>query len=129
MEAAAAKLLVRPVCAGVGLALQVVHSSTDGFSAHPAAYIDVHQGEAKEPLQTDDLKLCGEYFFPATDLHEGQHGLIPNQLMIQLKQNVWNHGSSTGPLLLFRQKEQASPRLGSAASSATLINAMLTVIV
>ncbi len=33
MEAAAAKLLVRPVCAGVGLALQVVRSSTDGFSA------------------------------------------------------------------------------------------------
>ncbi len=33
MEAAAANLLVRPVCAGVGLALQVVHSSTDGFSA------------------------------------------------------------------------------------------------
>ncbi len=33
METAAANLLVRPVCAGVGLALQVVHSSTDGFSA------------------------------------------------------------------------------------------------
>ncbi len=33
MEAAAAKLLVRSVCAGVGLALQVVHSSTYGFSA------------------------------------------------------------------------------------------------
>ncbi len=33
MEAAAATLLGRPVCAGVGLALQVVHSSTDGFSA------------------------------------------------------------------------------------------------
>ncbi len=36
MAAAAAKLLVRPVCAGVGLALQVVHSSTDGFSASVA---------------------------------------------------------------------------------------------
>ncbi len=33
MKAAAAKLLVRPVCAGVGLALQVVNSLTDGFSA------------------------------------------------------------------------------------------------
>ncbi len=38
MEAAAAKLLVRPVCAGVGLALQVVHSSTDGFSAGVAVW-------------------------------------------------------------------------------------------
>ncbi len=38
MEAAAANLLVRPVCAGVGLALQVVHSSTDGFSADVAVW-------------------------------------------------------------------------------------------
>ncbi len=36
VEAAATKLLVGPVCAGVGLALQVVHSPTDGFSASVA---------------------------------------------------------------------------------------------
>ncbi len=32
------KLLVGPVCAGVGLALQVAHSSTDGFSAGEAVW-------------------------------------------------------------------------------------------
>ncbi len=35
---AAAKLLVRPVCAGVGLALQIVIYSTDGFSAGAAVW-------------------------------------------------------------------------------------------
>ncbi len=38
VEAAAATLLVGPVCAGVGLALQEVHSSTDGFSAGEAVW-------------------------------------------------------------------------------------------
>ncbi len=46
MEAAAAKLLVGPVCAGVGLALQVVHSSTDGFFAGVAVVVVVVVVEA-----------------------------------------------------------------------------------
>ncbi len=41
MEDATAKLLVGPVCAGVGLALQVVHSSTDGFFAGVAVVVVV----------------------------------------------------------------------------------------
>ncbi len=51
MEAAAAKLLVGPVCARVDVALQVVHSSTDGFSAgvavRPRVQFDV-SGECEE---------------------------------------------------------------------------------
>ncbi len=66
--------------------------------------------------------------FSATDLHKGQHGLIPIYLIMQLKQNVWRHDSSTEPSnLLLRQVEQASPRLASAASSVSLIKDMLTV--
>ncbi len=57
MEAVAAKLLVGPVCAGVGLALQVVHSSTDGFSAgvavRPRVQFDVF-GEYEE--EGDDVR-------------------------------------------------------------------------
>ncbi len=68
--------------------------------------------------------------FPARDLHKGQLGLIPSNLMMQPKQNVWRHGSSTeASTLLSRQMEQASPRVAFAASSASQINAMLTVMV
>ncbi len=47
VEAAAAKLLVGPICAGVGLALQVVHSSMGGFSA----------GVAGRPMVQFDVQL------------------------------------------------------------------------
>ncbi len=68
--------------------------------------------------------------FPAADLHKGQLGLIPTHLMMQPKQNVWRHGNSTeASTLMSRQMEQASPRVVCAASSASLINAMLTVTV
>ncbi len=57
MEAAAAKLLVGPVCAGIGLALQAVHSSTDGLAAgvavRPRVQFDVF-GEYEE--EGDDCR-------------------------------------------------------------------------
>ncbi len=54
MEAAAANLLVRPVCAGVGLALQVVHSSTDGLSAGVAVRPRVQFDESGKYEQEGD---------------------------------------------------------------------------
>ncbi len=52
--------------------------------------------------------------FPARDLHKGQLGLIPSHLMMQPKQNVWRHGSSTeASTLMSRQMEQASPMVSS----------------
>ncbi len=81
MEAAAANLLVRPVCAGVGLALQAVHSSTDGFSASVAVQPRVQ------------FHVSGKYDEEGDDCRKG----IPSKRKTALE--IFLPGRSGGPSL------------------------------